>query len=229
VLLLSAADWVDPARLPAVAIAQGQVVIMHNNYFLGALTTGTLTLLAALGGVWLTQRHAARLAHEERIESRRSGVRTELTSLIVEVRALIDSAYLTVPFMAKAKFTDLDEFANTDSGREMGRRHAQIKMSLTHLDVLVGDAAVAGALAALRSCIDVWAEEVNGPALKAASEGGDAVAAVGLGWRHTRKTGTALDSVVTAAAPLLRISISDDRASAYHRLRRWVDRRLMGR
>lgn len=172
-----------------------------------AIVTGSFTFLAGLVGVGLTQRHTRQLARDQRIEDRRSAVRDELVRLVVEVRALIETAWFLIPALGKMTFTDLNEFVNTDTGRDMARRQSQIRLSLTSLGVMVEDQPARSALEALTADIDSWGEKATGPATTAAPSA--ALVAVRDGFAHVRKTQASLDAVIAAMAPLVRISIAD--------------------
>jgi hypothetical protein len=56
------------------------------------IITGAFTLAGALGGSFLTQQHGLLLAVRAETEARRTAVRSELATLIVEIRAMLDSA-----------------------------------------------------------------------------------------------------------------------------------------
>jgi hypothetical protein len=180
-----------------------------NGSVAASIVTGTATLIGALGGVWLTQRHAARIAQAAQAESRRSLVRAELGTLLAEVRGLIDQAWVLIPAMSKMRMQEYDEFVNTDTGREMGRRRAAVNAGLINLSLMIKDVPVLKALAELQKCVEEWAEKATGPAFNAGTTGGDAVAAVESGFQHVERTRSALNALVVAAAPFVQISISD--------------------
>ncbi len=175
------------------------------------ILTGLLTLAGALGGVWLSQRYAAETSTQTLVEARRSVVRAELSTLIAEVRAHLESATLFMMLIGKGTDQDLMEFVNTDSGREAQRRTAAIYRSLAGLTVTVGDPPVLNALVELEECINDWADKANGPVFAAKSRGGDIVDAIVKGNEHVRKTRAALADVIRASAPLVRIPIDLER------------------
>lgn len=185
---------------------------MHN-YVLGAIATGVLTVIGTLGGVYLTQRHAAQIAREDRLESRRTLIRSELATLLVEVRALVSQAWLLIPLMAKAQFDDIAKITETDTGREMGRRNTAIQRSIATLTVVVRDPQIPRPLADLEQCIEQWPDKATGPALEANPS--NCLPAIEAGFKHVGRTKRAMDSVIVAAAPLVQVSLSEDHPHTY--------------
>lgn len=157
-------------------------------YAQAALIAGPFTLAGAVVAVLITQRHAVRLAREARLEERRSLLRQELATLMHEVSALLDAAWILLPAMAKMSEPDLMEFVETDTGREAGRRNAQIRRSLNILTLMAADEPVLQALRTLETCIADWPDKAVGPGMAAARGGGNVGAAVGAGFRHVNKT-----------------------------------------
>ena len=135
------------------------------------IRTGLLTLAGALGGS-VVPALRRETSTETLVEARRSVVRAELSTLIAEVCAHLESATLFMMLIGKGTDQDLMEFVNTDSGREAQRRTAAIYRSLAGLTVTVGDPPVLNALVELEECINDWADKANGPVSAAKSAAG---------------------------------------------------------
>lgn len=175
--------------------------------WVSTVAVGGFTLAGTLGGIALANRHSAELALDARTEARRSALRDELSVLVVEVRALIDSAMLTMIFYSRAKHDDIMEFVNTDTGRDQARRGKQISTTIANLSLMVGDRQILDGLVTLEQCIHEWAEKVNGPAFEVAAIGGNTTLAIELGMPHVHRTRAALNALVVAANSVVQIPI----------------------
>lgn len=115
-----------------------------------AIVTGIFTLIAGLGGVWLTQRHVAREAHRGRVEARRDEQRQVVSELLIAGRDKVGRYEVLLPAFSKFSTADMNEYIETDTGRELRQINTEMNRALVQASLLVGDSAIAVAIADVR-------------------------------------------------------------------------------
>lgn len=98
-------------------------------------------LTGALGGVFISQRYTAREARRTRTDAWRTAQRQVFTDLLVAGRNKVRLYEFLVFAVHKmtGKSKDLAEFADTDSGKELGRINADFERALMQASLLAGD------------------------------------------------------------------------------------------
>jgi hypothetical protein len=184
------------------------------------IVTGAFTLAAALGGVALAQRHAAREAHLARAEARRGEQRRVLSELLVAGRDKVSRYQLMIP--ALHKFTDRDatEWVNTDSAKELGRVNAEMSRAIVQASLLVGDSAILRAILQIRQLDIEFSDKAVGPAW----DKDLGLEGVLQGLRHVSALSRALTDLELAAGPLLRTPLTLPEPWPV-RVRRWISLR----
>lgn len=167
------------------------------------IVTGAFTLVAALGGVALTQRHATREAHRARAEVRRGEQRRVLSELVIAGRQKVSIYQVILPAFHKFGDKDHTEFVETDTGKELSRVNAEMARTLVQASLLVGDSPVLQAIGNIRMLDLQFPDKAVGPSMdkKLGFEG------VIQGLRHVTALSGALTELELAAGPLLRIPL----------------------
>lgn len=167
------------------------------------IVTGAFTLIAALGGVWLTQRHVGREAERARAEVRRGELRKVVSELLLAGRAKVSTFQLLIPGFSKFSQADYAEFADTDSGKELKRVNGELTRTLAQASLLVGDPPLLVAIREVRRLDLEFASKAMSPVLDK-SKGFDGVLE---GLEYVASLGAALTSLELAAAPLLQAPV----------------------
>ncbi|MEU0515597.1 hypothetical protein [Amycolatopsis sp. NPDC006125] len=169
---------------------------------LDVILTGSFTLAAGLGGVWLTQRHTAAEARRTRAEARRVEQRALISEVLTVGRAKLDAALLILPAIGSFTQKDHHEFMDTDSGKGMRESNERFIRALVTANLQVGDPGLLSAIAKVKALNDDFASKVMGPALWKDGPGWQA------GMPHALALGAALDDLEFEAAALMRVPVA---------------------
>ncbi|CRK59185.1 hypothetical protein [Alloactinosynnema sp. L-07] len=168
------------------------------------IVTGAFTLVAALGGVWLTQRHVAREAERARAEVRRGELRKVVSELLLAGRSKVSTFQVLIPGFTKFSLADYAEFVETDSGKELKRVNGELTRTLAQASLLVGDPPILAAIRDVHRLDLGFASKAMGP-IWDKSKDFDGVLE---GLEYVASLGAALHSLELAAAPLLRAPVT---------------------
>lgn len=164
------------------------------------LVTAVATIVAALGAVWLTQRHAGREAHQARVEARRDAQRRVISELVIAGREKAGRFQILLPAFHKFSEKDHLEFIDTDSGRELRHVNSEVSRTLVQASLLVGDSQLLEAILKVRSLDMRFADEASGPALDK-EKGFDGLLE---GLRYVSQYSAAVSDLELTAAEVLR-------------------------
>jgi len=98
--------------------------------FWAAVIVGALGIAGTLGGVWLTQRHAAKLAREARAEVRRGELRILLTDVVTNSGQIVAGLGMG---LAASQFMDQHDLSTKQRLKAYGDGIAGIQSSLAAL------------------------------------------------------------------------------------------------
>ncbi|MBN9139734.1 MAG: hypothetical protein J0H23_02800 [Micrococcales bacterium] len=98
--------------------------------FWAAIIVGALGIAGTLGGVWLTQRHAAKLAREARAEVRRGELRILLTDVVTNSGQIVAGLGMG---LAASQFMDQHDLSTKQRLKAYGDGIAGIQSSLAAL------------------------------------------------------------------------------------------------
>lgn len=171
---------------------------------LDVVVTGVFTLLAALGGVWLTQRHAGRQAYEMRAEARRDSQRRVISDLLIAGRAKVGFYELLLPVFGRMCDKDRLEFVDTDTGRDLRRANDEMSRALVQASLLIGDEAILREILHVRTLDLQFSEKALEPAVSKNS-GFDGVL---QGLSHNYDLAGALQKLEITAGSWLRAPIA---------------------
>lgn len=178
--------------------------------------------LIGLGGVFLGQHMSRDVAHStQRLqleEQRRLEVRRLLVRLIVDVRSLVDQAWLLLPMMLQFKSSDWHEWVETDSGKASAERARRLQEDTVALGLLVPDGNLREALARLEvEAVRDWSEKAVAPVSnrEPPEDGRDRI---DVAYEHVRLCASLLRTVEREAA--LYLAIPPEELPASKRLRR---------
>lgn len=178
-----------------------------------ALVTGLLTLAGTLAGVRLTQNHAERLAHQDRINADRERVRALLARLIHSSFEWVSIMEIAVPAQSKFESRDLYEWVNTDSARRQAEVNRELQSAFGEALLYIGDAEILEPLGRAYTLFTQAPEKAMGPVVPSDSRPtGDALFDNVLeGLKHVWKFKRAVQELQLAAAPLVRTTILQPR------------------
>ena len=184
---------------------------------LDVVVTGAFTLVAALGGVWLTQRHTGREAHQMRVETRRDSQRRIISDLLIAGRAKVAFYELLLPVFGRMDAEDRLEFVDTDTGRDIRRVNEEMSRALVQASLLVGDESILREILQVRTLDLQFSEKALGPAVSKDS-GFDGVL---KGLSHNSDLARALQRLEIAAGPWLRAPLMLPESTG-RRMGRWI-------
>lgn len=145
----------------------------------------------------------------EHRESHRAALHGLLAEIIADARDTTDAGFLLMPAFAKFSTDDFVEFADTDSGREMGERHKRLQRNLVRIRLQVADEPLRTALTMLAEAVNNWSEKAVGETLNAKKSGAKDVDAAIAGMKHVRHTRDLTDALEQVASDLIRTPLSD--------------------
>jgi hypothetical protein len=162
------------------------------------------TLAAGLGGTALADRRAATRDDHARREQRRDELRKVIGECLIDSRSLIDSEWILIPAYATMSNTDLQEFAETDTGREAGARHRRLQRALTEARLLVGAESELGqALRKLKVLHDNLADHAHGPVMGKSKTRDEKMNGVSEGFKYIAALRDVVDEAENASLKML--------------------------
>lgn len=168
-----------------------------------AIISGLFALVGALGGVWLSQAYTVRLARERISEARRDAHRRVISELLAAGWAKVELCQPILPsFSTFTQWSDVAEFMETDTGRELSRNDTELQRTLVQAALFSADPQLLAAIAKVRAREHEFSNDVVGPALR-----NDLPRAR----RNLSRFGDALMEVEVAAVELLRVSTAASR------------------
>ena len=187
--------------------------------FVSQVITAAATLIAALSGVLITQRHQRNLAEIERADRRRAELRSHVVQFLVSAREWASAQQVAVLALWKASDVDFVPLANSESFARLAELRLAVTTELHHLLGLVGDERLQ---TAVYKAHDLWIEvpdSVMGPVIDGGRKADDRAP------RESILAIRAIDAAVTdvrdAAVPLLRVAIIESEPPKRWRFPGW--------
>lgn len=184
------------------------------------IITAASTLVAAFGGVLLTQGHQRRLADAERADRRRAELRSHVVAFIVGAREWVSQEEVVVLALWQSKPEDVLSLVNSEAFARVTDLRLTVTTELHHLIGLAGDERVQRAVYRAH---DLWLEmpkSATDPVLDRSRQGDRA--ALGEALEAVREFGSAVTEVRDAAVPLLRVAIVEPYPVRWWQLRRRI-------
>lgn len=185
---------------------------MPDVQWISTAITAASTLGAALGGVWLTQRHQLRVERTRRRAEDASAYRELLARLSRTAHEWTELMEALLPVLSRFAPEDHLEFASTDSGQRLGELRGALSAAFGEAALLIGDARVALPLARAYALYSEVGEKAIDPvtsrAHRAASDDDKFEHLMGA-LRHVWAFRSSIHDLEAAAAPLVRITIDE--------------------
>lgn len=138
--------------------------------FWGALIASAITALAALGGVWISNRHLRQGQKEILLEQARADHRALLHDLLSDAREWANYQKAFLPMLQTFEQKDFIDWAQTDTAKRLGDLFQQMERSLTQARLFIGQPDMREAIQDLSYLKAVFPERINGGVLRAISE-----------------------------------------------------------
>lgn len=189
-----------PSKLAVTQVRSPRAGLYGSTMFWTTLLTGGFTLAGALGGVYLTQRHARETAREARAAARKDELRRDIAELRPAAAALI-STYEVVPlFMARAESSDINEWAHSETVARLNELFGQVRRHITRVAVTPTSPELTDAVTKLRDALDQLGEVCSQRVRDAKDAGEDTIPIVGRALAYLRHVAALNAAVETAAA-----------------------------
>lgn len=188
--------------------------------FIPQIITAAATLIAAFGGVLVTQGHQRRLADAERADRRRAELRSHVVAFIVGAREWASQQEVVVLALWESTPDNVLSLVNSEAFATVTGLRRTVTSELQHLIGLVGDERVQRAVYRAH---DLWLEipkSVTAPVMDRARQGEKE--ALGEALRALREFEDAVTEVRDAAVPLLRVAIVEPYPVRWWQLRRRI-------